>query len=196
MDEDSDAVKHEILLTCRCTPAETPTRPSTSGIRVEEDLHSVALGRYDWQCKVIGRRWRPCRGTAAVVHQGCPVSISDFDKVPLTGGFPVNSEGGELQPQYLSAFYFYGLRLVKVVRMVVRVVRRGNITCGKESYQLSLYHSPSLPQPSSGQSVECIGCQSPNPVVELGAQAMSTSHWPQQHLETNGDCSVPPSPES
>ena len=43
-------------------------------------------------------------------------------------------------------------------------------------------YSPSLPQPSAGQSVECIGCQNPDPVVESGAQVMSMSHWPQQQL--------------
>ena len=128
---------------------------------------------------------------AALVHQGCPVPIDDFNKIAWTGVDIITSGNikvGELQPQYLSACYFYGLRLVKVVRIVVRVVRRGNITCGKESinkilsYQLSLYHSPSLPQPSAGQSGEYIGCQSPDPVVELGAQVTSTSHWPQQQL--------------
>ena len=48
-------------------------------IRVEEDLHSVAPGRYDWRQEVRGPRW--IRVAAAVVHQGCPVPIRDLDKV-------------------------------------------------------------------------------------------------------------------
>ena len=44
-----------------------------------------------------------------------------------------------------------------------------------------LHNSPSLPQPFVGQRVECIGFQTPDPVVESRTQDMSRSHLPQQH---------------
>ena len=55
---------------------------------------------------------------------------------------------------------------------------------------LILHHSPSLLQPPAGQSGECIGCQSPDPVVESEAQVMSMSHWPQQHLPVTSELSI------
>ena len=79
--KESDAVYHESLLTwCHCAPAETPTSRCIHGIRVEEDLHSVAPGRYDWRHEVIGVIGTTGVATA-VVHQGCPVPICDSDKV-------------------------------------------------------------------------------------------------------------------
>ena len=42
--------------------------------------------------------------------------------------------------------------------------------------------SPSLPQPPTGQSLECVCCQSPDPVIESKAQVKSVSHRPQQQL--------------
>ena len=57
-------------------------------------------------------------------------------------------------------------------------------------------HSPWLPQPSAGQSVECVDCQCPNPVVESGSQVLSMSHRLQQQLTTRGDSISPPSPPS
>ena len=114
-------MRDESLLTWyHCTPAETPASCCITAIRVEEDFHSVAPGRYHWRQEVQGRRW--IRVAAAVVHQGCPVPIRDLDKVVLTGGSPVNSKAGELQPQYLPTLHFYGLRLVEVVRIEARVV--------------------------------------------------------------------------
>ena len=92
---------------------------------MEEDLHSVAPGRYDWRQEVIGIipiRWISIRVAAAVVHQGCPVPICDLDKVD-TGGEPVNSKVGELQPQYLSTLYMYCLGFVDVGKVVAWVVR-------------------------------------------------------------------------
>ena len=47
-------------------------------------------------------------------------------------------------------------------------------------WQIYLHHSPSLPQPSAGQS-ESISCQNPAPVVESRTQARLCQHWPQQH---------------
>ena len=55
-----DAVKDymSLLTWCQRTPAETPTRQCKSAIGVEEDLHSVAPGRYDWRHEVIdGESW-------------------------------------------------------------------------------------------------------------------------------------------
>ena len=94
-------------------------------IGVEEDLNSVAPGRYDWRQEVIGIRWISIRVAAAVVHQGCPVPIRDLDKIAWAGGDITanpNSKVGELQPQYLPTLHCYGLYLVKVVRILVRVV--------------------------------------------------------------------------
>ena len=53
----------------------------------------------------------------------------------------------------------------------------------------SIIDIPALPQPSPGQSVECVGFQMPNGGVEaintglgLGTQVMSKSQRPQQQL--------------
>ena len=126
-------MRDESLLTWyHCTPAETPASCCITAIRVEEDFHSVAPGRYHWRQEVQGRRW--IRVAAAVVHQGCPVPIGDLDKVTWAGDIDrptsMNSKVCELQPQYLTTLNFYGLRLVKIVRIVVRVVWRGDTTCG------------------------------------------------------------------
>ena len=113
------------LAWCDRTPAETPTRHCITTICVEEDLHSVAAGRYDWRQEVMGIRWISVRVAAAVVHQGCPVPICDLDKVACAGvdnPASINSKVGELQPQYLPTLHFYGLRLVDVVRIGARVV--------------------------------------------------------------------------
>ena len=159
---------------------------------MEEDLHSVAPGRYDWrqEVHVIGRRW--IQVAAAVVHQDCPVPICDFDKVAsadIKSTTRPNRKGGELQSQYRPTFDLYRLCLVMVVRIVVGVVWRGNDTYGKESLIISssrkccliyLHHSPWVPQPSAGQS-ESISCQNPAPVVDSRTQARLCQHWPQQH---------------
>ena len=117
------------LTWCHCTPAEIPTSPCFkkcfTAIRVEQDLHSVAPGCYDWRQEVIGIRWIIRGVAAAVVHQGCPVPICDLDKVTWAGGDITtnpNSKVGELQPQYLPTLHFYGFGLVHVVRIVIRVV--------------------------------------------------------------------------
>ena len=104
-----------LLTWCHRTPAETPTRVCIPAIRVEEDLHSVAPGRYDWRQEVA----------AAVVHQGCSVPICDLHKVAWAGGditTRLDSKAGEIQPQYLPTLHFYGIYLVKVFRIVSGVV--------------------------------------------------------------------------
>ena len=88
-----------LLTWCHRTPAETPTRICYTPIRVEEDLHSVAPGCYDWRQEVRGIRWINRGGATAVVHQGCPVQIRDLDKVATAGGDIIailNSKVGEL----------------------------------------------------------------------------------------------------
>ena len=121
-----------LLTWCHRTPAETPTSLCTTAIRVEEDLHSVAPGRYDWRQEVQGMRWISIRVAAAVVHQGCPVPIRDIDVVALAGGdiTSPNSKVGELQPQYLPTLHLYRLCLLNVVMVAARVVWRGDNTCG------------------------------------------------------------------
>ena len=118
------------LTWCHRTPAETPTSccPAshcTNRIGVEEDLNSVAHGRYDWRQEVNRRRWSDRGVAAAIVHQGRPVPVCDLDKVAWAGGDVTspNSKVGELQPQYLPTLHYYSLHLVDVVRIGVRVVR-------------------------------------------------------------------------
>ena len=110
---------------CHSTPAETPPRISTTAICVEEDLHFVAPScYYGWQ-EVGERGWILSGEAAALVHQGCPVPICDFDKVACAGIESTtrpNRKGGELQPQYLPTLNLYRLCLVNVVRIVVGVV--------------------------------------------------------------------------
>ena len=119
----SQYCKKRLQTWCHCRPLETPARPCSTAIRVEEDVHGVGQGRYDWRQEVTGRSIRASWSVAtAPVHQGCPVPIRDLDKVPRTGDDLYNSKVGELQPQYLPTLHFYRLRLVEVARSVVRVV--------------------------------------------------------------------------
>ena len=93
------------LTWCHRTPAETPTKHCITAICVEEDLHSVAPGSYDWRQEVGVRRWISTGVAAAVVHQGCPVPIGDLDIVEPTGGSIFHIKVGELQPQYLPGLH-------------------------------------------------------------------------------------------
>ena len=107
------------LTWCDCTPAETPPSPSIIAICVEDDLHCVALACDDcWQLEVPRRRWVFLREPAALVHQGCPVPINNFDKVEILTlrlEFTYNFEEGELQNQYLPAFHLYFHQFLNVV---------------------------------------------------------------------------------
>ena len=92
---------------------------------MEEDLNSVAQGRYDWRQEVNRRRWSDRGVAAAIVHQGRPVPVCDLDKVAWAGGDIItnmNSKASELQPQYLPTLHLDALCLVDVVGIVVRVV--------------------------------------------------------------------------
>ena len=113
-----------LLTWCHRTPAETPTRICYTPIRVEEDLHSVAPGCYDWRQEVRGVRGINWGVAATLVHQGRTVPILDLDIVAWAGVeiTSPNSKVGELQPQYLPTLHFYYLGLLKVVWIVVGVV--------------------------------------------------------------------------
>ena len=89
---------------------------------MEKDLHSVGPGCYGFRLEVIGPEAEI--EAAGLVHQGCPVPIRDLDKVVWAGGdiTSINSKVGELQPQYFPALHDQGLRLIKIVRIVARVV--------------------------------------------------------------------------
>ena len=103
---------------------------------------------------------------------------------------------GELQPQDLLTCNFYGLGFLEVVGVIVGIVCRGKNSCGwykDMRIEMKEKISPSVPQPSEGQRGEYIGCQSPDPVMESGAQVIaSDSHRPQQQWETYGVSAVPP----
>ena len=90
------------------------------GIRVEEDLHGVGVGHDDW------RQER----AAALVHQGFPVLVFDLDMVACAVVTDRNNKSCELQPQYLPNLHSYRHCLLKVGRVVVGVVWRGDDTCG------------------------------------------------------------------
>ena len=91
---------------------------------MEEDLHYVGPGCNDWRQEVIGMTWIKIGVAATVVHQGCPVPIRDLDKVAWASGdiTSPNFKVGELQSHFLPTLHFYGLYLVKIVRIVFGVV--------------------------------------------------------------------------
>ena len=161
---------------------------------MEEDLHCAGVGHDDWRLEVTGGSARNRGLAAALVHQDFPVPICDLEMVAITVATVPNSKSGELKPQYFPTLHLNRLCLCDVVRVLLGVVWRGDNTCGwlavyqvdfkkgTNCFTLSLHHSPSLPQPLVGQSIVCFGCQSPDPLVESGAQVMSMSHWPQQQL--------------
>ena len=106
---------------------------------MENNFHPVTNGGYRWRQEVKGRRWRRGGEAAFVVHQRCPIPIGDRDKVTRTGGeIFANPDGKavELQPQYLPFLHFYDFCSVDVVWIAARVVRRGDISCGKNSFKL------------------------------------------------------------
>ena len=71
---------------CHCTPAEAPSTGGAFTVGMENNFHPVTNGGYRWRQEVKGRRWRRGGETASVVHQRCPIPISDRDKVTGTGG--------------------------------------------------------------------------------------------------------------
>ena len=88
-------------------------------------------------------RWIKWGVATAVVHQGCPIPIDDFDIVAWAGGEITTSPNikvGELQPQYLTTFHLNAFCLVNQVRIVVRVVWWGDNTCKKNLSTWSQEH--------------------------------------------------------
>ena len=80
------------LTWCHRTPADTPTRPCSNAIRTEQQHDNVARACYP------GRKVGPDTltsnndpvvggdGATAILHQGCAVSVHDFQVVVVTGG--------------------------------------------------------------------------------------------------------------
>ena len=122
---------------CHCRPVETPTIACTTAIRVEEDVHGVGHARYDWRQEVTGRSWTIVGVATALAQQGCPVPICDLDIVVGTTICKPNSSEGELYPQNFPTLYLNCLCPIEVVGILVRVVWRGDNTCGKQSFQLN-----------------------------------------------------------
>ena len=92
---------------------------------MEVDLHCVGEAGYDRRLEVQGIRWISIRVATAVVHQGRPVPIGDFDKVARAGVDTTtnpNSKVCELKPQYLPTLHSDLFNIVKAVGIVSRAV--------------------------------------------------------------------------
>ena len=77
-----------VLLSCwhQITPNDPPTRFSTVAICLEVNVDDVTVaGDPAWQ-----------GGAAGLLHQSCPVLISDLQVVEATRGVELNVEGSEL----------------------------------------------------------------------------------------------------
>ena len=113
------------LTLCHCRPTKTPTWFCVFIIGVEVDFHFVCFGCYDRRLEVQAIRWISIRVATAVVHQGRPVPIGNFDKVgraSVDTATNPNSKGSELKPQDLSLFHTYVLCHLKVMRIGCRMV--------------------------------------------------------------------------
>ena len=133
----SQCCKKRLQTWCHCRPVETPTSLCTTAVRVEEDVHGVGHGRYDWRLEVTARSWTTVVVAAALAHQGCPVPICDVDVVVGTHRCRPNSKEGELYPQDFATLHLYCLCFINVVRIFSRVVWRGDNTCGTQSFKLN-----------------------------------------------------------
>ena len=127
---------------CHLRPVETPSSACSRAVRVEEDVHGVRICGEDWRQEVPRMRWVYTSGVAAApVHQGCPVPFYDFDIVAWAGGCimvtNIKLKTGELQPQHLPTLYLYPICPLMVVRITAGVVRRGDNTCGRQSFKLN-----------------------------------------------------------
>ena len=133
----SQCCKKRLQTWCHCRPVETPTSLCTTAIRVEEDVHGVGHGRYDWRLEVTGRSWTTVGVAAPLAQQGCPVPICDLDIVVGTIISHKNSSEGELYPQNFPTLHMNCLCLIEVVGICFRVVWRSDNTCGKQSFRLN-----------------------------------------------------------
>ena len=129
--------KKRLQTWCHCRPVETPTFLCATAIRVEENVHGVGQGHYDWWQEVTIRSWTSLGVAAAPVHQSCPVPICDFDKVSGTHICHPNSNVGELYPQNFPTLDLHRLCYIQIIRIPIRVVWRGDNTCGKQSFRLN-----------------------------------------------------------
>ena len=118
--------KMKIWTWCDCIPSQTPTWTCYAVICVEWNHHWVCPGPYNWRQEEGGFGLVDWGVSAALLEKCCPIPISDFDKVKLTGGVPPHSKGGELKPQNFSALHLNGLRFVEVMGIVARVIWWGN----------------------------------------------------------------------
>ena len=77
------------LTWCHCSPAETKARLCTYAISAEHDLDHVASAcDGGWQG---GADTLSSFGAAALLHQGCPVTVRDCQVVAATVGTPGGS---------------------------------------------------------------------------------------------------------
>ena len=94
-----------LLLTltwCHCSPAETKSRLCTSAISAEHDLDHVASacdGGWQGGADTLSSNINVSVivGAAALLHQGCPVTVHDCQVVVDTGGVRLNIKCSELQ---------------------------------------------------------------------------------------------------
>ena len=112
-----------VVNTCHRPPADTPTSISscidTCGEHQVDGVASASYGR--WQ-----------GGATALLHQSCPVAVRDCQVVIGTGGITVlNSECSKLYGEDQPLLHLDRLGLLKVVRIVARIVGRGDYTCAK-----------------------------------------------------------------
>ena len=137
------------LTWCHCTPADTPTSSCIPAISTEHQLDNVACAGY------IGRQGGAHSlvsdqnvaiggGAAALLHQSCPVAVHNCQVVVATNERVIvilvcriiiiilsfNVESIKFQGQDQSLLNFYCLCQLKVVRIEVGIVWRGDDTCG------------------------------------------------------------------
>ena len=82
-----------------CTPANAPARHCISSISTEEKVDHVARTFYGWQhrCIVFLASDHDAvvrEGAAALLHQGCPISVHDCQVVEATSGM------GRVRPNF------------------------------------------------------------------------------------------------
>ena len=100
------------LTWCHCFPAGTPAGPCNTAISNEHQLDNVACACYvGWQ-----------GGAAALLHQGCSVTVRNCQVVEETGGMVFNVKCSELQRKDQPLLHLYRLCLIQMVWVVGGVV--------------------------------------------------------------------------
>ena len=137
---------------CHCSPREIPACFSADIVCLGENVHHAAFGGNDWRLEIISRSWIFI-ATTALVHQNGAIAICDFYIVKLTIPNPsrprLKCKVSKLQLQYLITCNIYGLSLLQVMGVIIRIVCRGENSCVINAYRLYLkstthphYHSP------------------------------------------------------